>query len=107
MVVDDVQDLDLGTGGQRHVGHVHLPALVGQLGAEADVGALRALVGLGGDEASGLEHPPDRRDRGNGSVALPGEVHSDRLRAGVVAGLDELLAHTNDVVLEAVRDLGR
>lgn len=107
VVVDDVQDLDLGAGGQPHVGHVHLPALVGQLGAEADVGALRALVGLGGDEAPGLEYPPDRGDGGNDSPAQPGEVHPDRLSPGVIAGLDQLLAHTDDVVLEAVRDLGR
>ena len=35
------------------------------------------------------------------------EVHLDCLGAGVVAGLDQFLAHADDLVLEAVRGLGR
>ena len=34
--------------GSVHVGHVGLPALVGQIGHEAGVGALRAASGAGG-----------------------------------------------------------
>jgi hypothetical protein len=71
VVIDDVEDLDLGAAGQAHVGDVHLPALVGELGVEPDVGALGSFVGLGGDEAVGLEHPPDRRRRGDGAPPVP------------------------------------
>jgi hypothetical protein len=45
--------------GERHMGDVGLPALVGELGGEAVPGALGSLVGLGGDKAPGLEDPPD------------------------------------------------
>ena len=40
--------------GQFDVGHVGLPALVGQRRFEADERALRALLGLDGDEPPGL-----------------------------------------------------
>jgi fucose permease len=44
------------------VGHIALPALVGQRRFEADVGGLRALAGLVGDEPPTLERSVDRRD---------------------------------------------
>jgi hypothetical protein len=103
VVVDDVEDLHLGAAGQSHVGDVHLPALVGQLGAEAHVGALRALVRLGGDEPVGLEHPPDRRRRrGRPAPVAAGQVHADRLGSSVDAHVDQFLADPQDLVLEAI-----
>ena len=103
MVVDHVQDLDVTPVGQADVGGVHLPALVGELGDKADVGAPGPLVGLGGDEAPGPKHTPDRRDRRDLAVAL-GEVLVDRLRASVPPGVLEGLAKPHDLVFEQVGD---
>jgi hypothetical protein len=60
VVVDDVEDLDVVAVGEGPVGDVHLPALVGEFGFEADVGAAGPFVGLGGDEPAGVENSPDR-----------------------------------------------
>jgi hypothetical protein len=70
VVVDDVEHLGEAAVGHLDVGDVGLPALVGQVGDETLVGALRSLVGLGGDEAGGLEHSPDRRHRRHVAGAL-------------------------------------
>jgi hypothetical protein len=51
VVVQLVGDLDLAPRAQPHVGDVGLPALVGEVRHEADVGAFGSLVRLGGDEA--------------------------------------------------------
>ena len=88
------------------MGDVGLPALVGEVGFEAGVGAAGPFVGLGGDEASGAQHSPDGGDRRGGVVTL-GEVVLDRDRAGVVAVLSELFAQGDDLVFVAVRDAGR
>ena len=53
VVVDDVEDFDTAPVFQHDVGDVHLPALVREHGFEADVGALRSFVRLGGDEPAG------------------------------------------------------
>ena len=52
MIVDDVEDLDVGAVGKLPMGDVELPAFVGLFGLEADVAAFRAFVRLGGDKAS-------------------------------------------------------
>jgi hypothetical protein len=103
VVVDHVEHLEDGAVVELDVGHVGLPPLVGQVGAEADEGALGPLVGLRGDEPSGLQDPPNGRDRGHLGVAL-GEVVVDRLGPGVVAGVDELLAQRHHLVLVEVGD---
>ena len=46
MVVDDVQDLHVGAVSETPVSDVELPAFVGLVGFEADIGALGALVRL-------------------------------------------------------------
>ena len=84
VVVDDVEDLVDDAVGHLDVGDVGLPALVGELGLEADPRALGPLVGLGGDEAPGLEHPLDGRDRGH-LASRGGHVEVDRLGPGVEA----------------------
>jgi hypothetical protein len=48
VVVDEVDDLDV-TCGELPVGHVALPALVGEVGLEALPGGAGSLLGLGGD----------------------------------------------------------
>ena len=63
VVIEMVEDLDVGAVGEGPVGGVELPAFVGLVGFEADVGALGPLVRLGGDEPAAGEHPPDRRRR--------------------------------------------
>jgi len=103
VVVDLVQDLDLGPIAEGPVGDVELPAFVGLIGLEADVGALGALVGLGGDEPAPGQDPPDRRDRRRlGHAAL--QVEPDGLGAVVMAQLVELFAYGHDLVLEGLRD---
>jgi hypothetical protein len=47
VVVDEVQDLDLGVLGQVPVGGVGLPAFVGQAGLEADEGGAAACEAVG------------------------------------------------------------
>lgn len=47
VVVDDVEDFDVGVVGEPNVGDVELPALVRLVGAEALVAAFRGFVGCG------------------------------------------------------------
>ena len=47
MVVEPVEDFDLGAVGQGPVGEVGLPAFVGLVGGEAVVGAFGAFAWLG------------------------------------------------------------
>jgi hypothetical protein len=102
VVVDHVDDLDLGPVGQAPVRHVGLPALVRQVRLERAPGALRPLVRLGHDEATPTEHSPDRRDRRH-VAATPLKVGVDRLGAGVDAELAQLLAKGDDLILQRGR----
>lgn len=54
MVVEEVEDLDLGAVGEEPFGGVGLPDLVGEISYETDKGGARGLVGLGGDQAPGV-----------------------------------------------------
>ena len=47
VVVDEVEDLYVGAVGQPPVGEFGLPAFVGLLGGEADVGRFGALLRVG------------------------------------------------------------
>ena len=85
------------------MGDVGLPAFVGELGFEAGVRRLRAFVGLGGDEAAGLEDAPDRRGRRCRQTALF-EVPVDRRRPGIDTQIDEFFAEGNDGVFVLVSD---
>src|SRR5262245_48401969 len=99
VVVDDVEDLDIGAVRQGPVGSVELPALVGLVRFEADIGALGAFVRLGSDEPPLDQDPPDRGDR-RAVTVTPFEVKRDGRRAGVMAGLVEVFADGNDLVLD-------
>jgi hypothetical protein len=98
VVVDDVEDLHLGAAGQLPGRVVELPALIGPLGTEAPSASLGRLGGLGRDEAPSPQHAPDgRRRRDADQIA---QVVGDGLRAGVEAGVDQLLALGDDGVLD-------
>ena len=64
VVIEPGQDLGVGAVGQGPVGEVGLPALVGQVGLEAQVAAFRAFAGFGGDQPFAGQDPPDRRTDG-------------------------------------------
>ena len=84
------------------MGDVGLPPFVRLLGLEADEGALRALLRLGGDEPPPAEDPPDRGHRGHRVVAL-GQVEGDGVGPGVQPLVRERLSELNDLVFERLR----
>jgi hypothetical protein len=106
VVVDHVEDLIDRAAIELDVGHVGLPGLIGELGREPLERALRALVGFEGDEAPGLEHPEDRRDRRRGAVSLR-EVEVDGGSPRIESVIGEFLVHRHDLVLVEVGDAGR
>jgi hypothetical protein len=100
VVVDPGQDLDVGAGtavgsGQPVMGEVGLPALVGLLGGETDVGALRLLLRLGDHQACGGEVAADRR-RSDGGVVVVLQMPGDGVRAGIQTGVGQFLAQPHD-----------
>ena len=103
MVVDDVEHLEDHAVGDGDMGHVGLPGLVREVRTEAPKRALRSLLGLRGDEASGLEDPPDGRHRWDDLGVALLEVIPDGLGPGVDAEVQELLSQRDDLVLVAVR----
>lgn len=84
VVVEPGDDLGVGSGAQAVVGEVGLPGLVGLFGLEADVGGLRPLLGLGGDESGAFEDAVDARARERDAVVMV-QVPGDGLGAGVGA----------------------
>ena len=72
--------------GEDDVGGVGLPRSLGSSATKRCPTSPRALVGLGGDEPPGLEHPPDRRHRRRVGVAALGQVAQEGLRPGVEPG---------------------
>ena len=99
MVVDDIEDLDVGVVGEPPVGDVGLPAFVGLFGGEAQVAALGRLCGCGvtNPRASGSARssiPPGL------PVALV-EVKRDRRRTGLMPVPLQLLADRDDLLLDA------
>ena len=91
VVVEPVEDLDVGAVGEAPVGEVGLPALVGLGGVEAAVGGAGSFAWLGDDQAGGVQDAADRGGRRR-PVALVLEVPGDRDRAGVQAVRGELRA---------------
>src|SRR4249919_2757460 len=88
------------------MGDVNLPDLVRQVGDETAPARPRAFVRLREDKPAPGQHPPDRR-HGRGGQATLAQVPGDGLRAGVVPGLDQLLAQPDDSVLNLGTDVSR
>jgi hypothetical protein len=103
VVIDRVQDLDVGAVEERQMGGVGLPALVRHLSLEPHEGAPRTLLGLRDDEAPAREDSPDRRGSRRTTVAPP-EVDRDRMGSGIEPLVGELLPELHDLVLERLRD---
>ena len=88
VVVEPVDDLRAGAAGQRPVGEIGLPALVGQGRFEPEVGGAGPLAGLGGDQAGGVQDPADRRGRRDvqpGLLQVPGDGDGAGVPAGAVS----------------------
>src|ERR687892_50061 len=89
--------------GEPVVGDISLPAAVGLLGLEPDVGGLRPLLRL-------RDHQPPpgqvtgHGGPGHGDAVVVGQVPADRVRARVQAGIGELLAQPDDQVHRLRRD---
>lgn len=88
MVVEPVEDLDVGVVGQAPLGEVGLPTLVGLVGGEASVGGAVSLPRFGPDEALGVQDAADGGGRGR-SLAFLFKVPGDGDRTGVEACLDQ------------------
>jgi hypothetical protein len=106
MVIEHVQDLDVGPVGEPPVGGVGLPALVRHRRLEAHERALGSLLRLGAHEPTALEDPPYRRDRGRRSMPTF-QMERDRVRSRIQAFVGERLAQLDDFLLERVGDLVR
>lgn len=61
MVIDDVEDFDVGAVSQGPVCGVCLPAFVGEVRFETDVGGVGSFLWFGVDEPAAGQDPPDRR----------------------------------------------
>jgi hypothetical protein len=101
-VVEPGDDLDVGAGsavgeGEPVVGEVGLPGLVRHGRLEADVGRLRSLLGLGGDEPCRGEVADDGRSRDLVSVVV-GQVPGDGVGAGVQSRVGQFLADPHDQI---------
>jgi hypothetical protein len=103
VVVQDVQDLDVGPVCQAPVGGIALPPLVRHRGLEPTERGPRPLLGLRGDEATAGKNTPDRRDRRRATVATF-EVEGDRVRPRVEPSFRQVFAESDDLVLERVED---
>ena len=95
VVIEPGQDLGAGAVGERVVGEVGLPALVRLLGFEPNVGGLRPLRRVRGDQAGPGQDPADRRRRHPDAVVVF-QVPGDGLRPGVQALPGQLLAQPHD-----------
>jgi hypothetical protein len=104
VVVDDVEDLDVGAVGQPPVRRVGLPQLVGQGRLEPHERRARALVRLGRDQPVAAQDPP-HRGRGGRRPESAADMVGDGRRTGVVAGGGELGAQCDDGPFDLDRGL--
>jgi len=70
VIIDEVQDLDMGAVNEPPVSEVGLPAFVGLIGGEADVGGLGSFLRGGGDQPGRGEMAVDRADRDGDAVVM-------------------------------------
>ena len=110
-VVEPADDLDVGAGsavgtGEPVVGEVGLPGLVRHRGLEPDVGGLRSLLGLGGDQPGPGQVAADGRSRHAVSVVVF-EMPGDGLGAGIQSRVGQFLADPHDEVDHVGCECGR
>ena len=108
VVVEPGEDLDVGAVGEAVVGEVGLPALVGVVGFEADVGRTSASSsGSTGPSLASIRRPVDRRDR-HGDLVVVLEVPGDGQRSSVETLCGELAnVQVHDQRRDVVAGLGR
>ena len=111
VVIQPVQDLDVGPVGEAPMGEVGLPSLVRLGGLEPDERRLGALARLGGDQAFGVQDAADRGGRGR-AVSVLLEMPGDRDRARVMTIGGQLSTQGDDpvaiaAVVAAGFDFGR
>jgi hypothetical protein len=94
VIVEYVEDLHHGPIGQWPPPVVERPALVGPRRGEAAPRVVGGFRGIGDDQATSGEDPPDRRLVGQAGQ-VP-EMKRDRGRTSVQAGTVELLAFGDD-----------
>jgi hypothetical protein len=95
LVVDPAQDLDVAAVGEPPVGEVTLPALVGQVGLEADVGRARSFLRFDLGEAGSTQGAIDRCRR-HAQVVMLAEMPGDRVRPGVQPSSDQFVTQLHD-----------
>jgi hypothetical protein len=109
VIVEDVEDLDVGVIGEPVMGDVQLPALVRGVGDEALPAGSGPFVRLWGDKSAGGQDPPDRRHRRDvhvGAVALL-QVRGDGGGAGFMAVAVEVFAQGDDLVFDRLGSSAR
>ena len=97
VIVDPVEDFDVGAVGEPPVRAVGLPAFVGLFGGEADVGGLRSFLRLWIDEAGCAQVVVDGVDRHDDAVVVA-QVPGDGMCAVVEAFAGKLLTQVDDQV---------
>jgi len=95
VIVHEAEDLDVSAIGEGVVGEVGLPAFVGQLGGEPDVGGLGPLGRLRDHQASASQVAGHRRGRDPYPVAVL-QVPHDGVRSRVQALALEIFAELDD-----------
>jgi hypothetical protein len=89
VVVEPVEEFDVGAIGQGPVGEVGLPPFIGLFGLEAAVGAAGPFTWLWGDQAVVVQDAADRGGGGHGQASL-GQMALQGQWAGVEAVGGEL-----------------
>ena len=99
VIVDHVQDLDLGPVGEAPMGDVGLPPLVRHRSLEPDEGAPGSFLGL---RVTNPRREGSARSSRPKAVAArdAAQVDSDRVGTGIDAEVGQLLAELDDLVLE-------
>jgi hypothetical protein len=98
VVIEPVQDLDIGAVSESPMGEVGLPGLVRLRCFEAQIGRTGALLRLRDDQARRVQDAPDRRGRRDVETLafqMPGDRHQTRVmpvRAQPATQLDDPIA---------------
>ena len=102
VIIEPVQDLDIGPVRQAPVDEVRLPHLVRLRHLKPRVGGPWALSGLRGDQPDPVQDPPDRGGRRR-SETFPLEVPTDRFGASVKSVGGELRSQLDHPLTNRLR----